>query len=111
MLQIDIECLGTDSLGPGLRHSLPFLHDALQRAGGRGVLVHSYGGNGRACAVAAAFLMQARGVTLEAALTQIRSARPSALVSPTSEAIWIPQLREFESELRERGLLRSPSSR
>ena len=69
VLQVDIECSG--ELGPSLRHSLPFLHDALARTGRRSVLVHSCGGNGRACAVAVAFLMQARGMQLDAAVAQV----------------------------------------
>ena len=97
-------------LRTGLRHALPFMHDALGRRGGRGVLVHSCGGNGRACAVAAAFLMQARGMKLDAALAQLRATRPRALASPIAAAVWIPTLREYEAELWERGLL-DPSPR
>lgn len=104
VLRIDIECSRVE-LGPALRHSIPFLHDALARTGGRSVLVHSCGGNGRACAVAVGFLMQARGMPLAAALAQVRSSRPAALASPTSQAVWIPQLQLFEAELRQRGLL------
>ena len=104
VLQIGIDGSSVE-LGPALRHSLPFLHDALARTGGRSVLVHSCGGNGRACAVAVGFLMQARGMPLAAALVQVRSSRPAALTSPTSQAVWIPQLRIFEAELRQRGLL------
>ena len=55
---------GAEELAAGLRHALPFLHDALGRRGGRAVLVHSCGGNGRACAIAAAFLMQVTYTTL-----------------------------------------------
>lgn len=108
VLQIGLGSTGAE-FKPGLRHSLPFLHDALARKGGRSVLVHSFGGNGRACAVAAGFVMQARGLSFEAALAQVRAARPAALTSPTSEAVWIPELRAFEAELRQRGLLTSPS--
>lgn len=112
VLKIDIGGSRED-LARGLRHALPFLHDALGRKGGRSVLVHSCGGNGRACAVAAAFLMQARGMPLAAALAQLRAARPAALTSPTAAAIWIPGLQEYEAELRQRGLLLggSPSPR
>ncbi len=104
VLQIDIDCWSTE-LRPALRHSLPFLHDSLARAGGRSVLVHSCGGNGRACAVAVAFLIQARGMPLAEALEQVRSSRPAALTSPTSLAVWIPELQLFEAEIRDRGLL------
>ncbi|CAI7900335.1 unnamed protein product [Closterium sp. NIES-53] len=74
--------------------------DAAKAAGGC-ALVHCFAGRSRSVTVVVAYLMARRAMTVDEALLLVRGLRPEA----NPNAGFVQQLREWEEQLREQGVL------
>lgn len=80
------------AVGPALRAGVALLEGARHHGG---VLVHCVQGVSRSAAVVGAYLIKAHGLTTDAALGALRSARPQARPNPA----FVAALREYEREV------------
>jgi len=75
--RVPIRDVATENLLPHVPSAVEFLQRARVRADGR-ALIHCNEGKSRSCAMAAAFLIRAYGMSTEEALDAVREARPQA---------------------------------